>query len=61
MKRSETNATYAYNWQVSNMVTIKYEDDRQEQTRLAPTIQKSIDETIPKKYSTIASGATDDP
>jgi hypothetical protein len=40
------------------MVTIKYEDDGQEQTRLAPTIQKSIDETIPKKYSTIASVAT---
>jgi hypothetical protein len=40
------------------MATIKYKDDRQEQTRLAPTIQKSIDETIPEKYSTIASGAT---
>jgi hypothetical protein len=40
------------------MATIKYEENRQEQTRLAPTIQKSIDETIPEKYSTIASGAT---
>jgi hypothetical protein len=33
-------------------------DDIIEETRLAPTIQKSIDETIPKKYSTIALGAT---
>jgi hypothetical protein len=54
----EINLTDAYNWRVSDMATIKYEEDRQEQTMLAPTIQKSIDETIPEKYSTIASGAT---
>jgi hypothetical protein len=58
MKRLEINSTYAYNWRVSDMATIKYEENKQEQTRLAPTIQKSIDETIPEKYSTIASGAT---
>jgi hypothetical protein len=33
-------------------------DDVIEETRLAPIIQKSIDETIPEEYSTIALGAT---